>query len=101
MELPSDGYHIGLLIMAAIQKLCPQFLQEGRLCWLRSPLYIVTNGKKESYYFNDEELYEDRYRIVNHMILGSEDLVDYLNVQIAKADGLYKNDSFLYKLETM
>ena len=35
------------------------------------------------------------------MILGSEDLVDYLNVQIAKADGLYKNDSFLYKLETM
>ena len=49
------GYHIGLLIMAALQYLAPQFIEEGRLCWLRSPLYIVKNGKKESYYFTDEE----------------------------------------------
>lgn len=41
--------------MAALRYLAPQFLEEGRLCWLRSPLYIVTNGKKESYYYNDEE----------------------------------------------
>lgn len=41
--------------MAAIYYLAPQFIQEGRLCWLRSPLYIVTNGNKESYYFTDEE----------------------------------------------
>lgn len=51
----SDGYHIGLLIMAALRYLAPQFLEEGRLCWLRSPLYIVKSGKKESYYFTDEE----------------------------------------------
>ena len=51
----SDGYHIGLLIMAALRYLAPQFLEEGRLCWLRSPLYIVKNGKSESYYFTDEE----------------------------------------------
>ena len=51
----SDGYHIGLLIMAALQYLAPDFIKEGRLCWLRSPLYIVTNGKTESYYFTDEE----------------------------------------------
>lgn len=49
------GYHIGLLIMAALRYLAPQFLEEGRLCWLRSPLYIVKNGKNESYYFTDEE----------------------------------------------
>lgn len=54
-DADSDGYHIGLLIMAALRYLAPQFLNEGRLCWLRSPLYIVTNGKKESYYYNDEE----------------------------------------------
>lgn len=41
--------------MAALRYLAPQFLEEGRLCWLRSPLYIVKNGKKESYYFSDEE----------------------------------------------
>ena len=51
----SDGYHIGLLIMAALRYLAPKFLDEGRLCWLRSPLYIVKNGKKEEYYFTDEE----------------------------------------------
>ena len=49
------GYHISLLIMAALRYLAPQFLEEKRLCWLRSPLYIVKNGKKESYYFTDEE----------------------------------------------
>lgn len=54
-DADSDGFHIGLLIMAAIQYLAPQFIKEGRLCWLRSPLYIVTNGKTESYYFTDEE----------------------------------------------
>ena len=41
--------------MAALRYLAPQFLEEGRLCWLRSPLYIVKNGKKETYYFTDEE----------------------------------------------
>lgn len=54
-DADSDGYHIGLLIMAALAHLAPDFIKEGRLCWLRSPLYIVTNGKTESYYFTDEE----------------------------------------------
>ena len=54
-DADSDGYHIGLLIMAALAHIAPQFIREGRLCWLRSPLYIVTNGKTESYYFTDEE----------------------------------------------
>lgn len=49
------GGHIGLLIMAALQYLAPEFLAEGRLCWLRSPLYIVNNKKEESYYFTDQE----------------------------------------------
>ena len=51
----SDGYHIGLLIMSALAHIAPEFIKEGRLCWLRSPLYIVTNGKTESYYFTDAE----------------------------------------------
>ena len=51
----SDGYHIALLIMATLHYICPQFLDEGRLCWLHSPLYIVKNGKEETYYFTDEE----------------------------------------------
>ena len=49
------GFHIGLLIMCALQKLCPEFLQEGRLFWLRSPLYIIKTPKKEYYFYSDEE----------------------------------------------
>lgn len=52
----SDGYNIGLLIAVALQHFCPEFIQEGRLCWLRSPLYILKNKKKESYFFTDSEL---------------------------------------------
>ena len=55
VDADSDGYSIGLLIMCALYKLAPEFIQEGRLYWLRSPLYIIKNGKKESYYFTDEE----------------------------------------------
>ena len=49
------GYHIGLLIMAALAHIAPQFIKEGRLCWLRSPLWIVSNGKTESYFYTDAE----------------------------------------------
>ena len=62
-DADSDGSHIGLLIMAALQYLAPQFIEEGRLCWLRSPLYIVNNGKQESYYFTDDEFNKVRNKI--------------------------------------
>ena len=55
VDADSDGYHIALLIMAVLQYLAPQFIQEDRLCWLRSPLYIVKNGKQEQYFFTDED----------------------------------------------
>lgn len=59
----SDGMHIGLLVMAALQYLAPQFIKEGRLCWLRSPLYIVDNRGKKSYYFTDEDFSKVRKSI--------------------------------------
>ena len=62
-DADSDGSHIGLLIMAALQYLAPEFIKEGRLCWLRSPLYIVENRGKESYYFTDEEFNKVRNKI--------------------------------------
>ncbi len=52
----SDGYSIGLLIMCALYKIAPEFIREGRLYWMRSPLYIVKNKNKEDeYYYTDEE----------------------------------------------
>ena len=54
-DADSDGSHIGLLIMANLWYLAPDFIKEGRLYWLKSPLYIVENKGVESYYFTDEE----------------------------------------------
>ena len=49
--------------MAALQYLVPEFIKEGRLCWLRSPLYIVDNKGKESYYFTDDEFNKVRNKV--------------------------------------
>lgn len=49
--------------MSALQYLAPEFIKEGRLCWLRSPLYIVENNGKESYYFTDEEFNKNKGKI--------------------------------------
>lgn len=54
-DADADGYAIGLLIMCALYKLAPQFVEEGRLCWMRSPLYIVKQKNREEYYYTDEE----------------------------------------------
>ena len=63
VDADSDGYHIALLIMSVLQYLAPQFIQEDRLCWLRSPLYIVKNGKQEQYFFTDNDFEKVRKTI--------------------------------------
>ena len=55
VDADSDGFHIALLIMSALQYLAPEFLREGRLCWLRAPLYMVKNKGKEYYFYSDAE----------------------------------------------
>ena len=49
--------------MAALSYLAPQFIKEGRLCWLHAPLYIISDGKKETYAFTDEEMNSMRGKI--------------------------------------
>ena len=49
--------------MAALAHIAPQFIKEGRLCWLRSPLWIVTNGKTESYFFTDAEYEANKNKV--------------------------------------
>lgn len=58
VDSDSDGSNIAMLIMCAIQKFFPEMIQEGRLCWLKSPLYIVKNGRNETYYYSDKSLDE-------------------------------------------
>ena len=50
-----DGSHIGLLLMAMLQVLAPEFLKENRLFWLRAPICKVETLKKTYFYYSDEE----------------------------------------------
>lgn len=61
-DADSDGYSIGLLIMCALYKVAPEFIAEGRLYWLRSPLYIIKTKDKEYYYYTDEELKQSKHK---------------------------------------
>jgi DNA gyrase/topoisomerase IV subunit B len=56
VDADSDGSHIALLIATALQHFCPEFIEEQRLCWLRSPLYIVKTKQGEKYFFTDTEM---------------------------------------------
>ena len=67
-DADADGYSIGLLIMCALYKVAPKFIEEGRLYWLRSPLYIVKTGKTESYFFTDEEYEAKRSSLKGEVI---------------------------------
>ena len=66
-DADSDGAHIGLLVMAALAYLAPEFIKENRLCWLRAPLFVVNNKGKRKYYFTDEEYDKVRGKTVGEI----------------------------------
>lgn len=53
-----DGYSIMCLIATMFYVLMPKFIEEGRLCWLRAPLYRLTKGNKRIFAYDDAELAE-------------------------------------------
>ena len=55
-----DGANIMCLISTMFYVLMPNFIKEGRLCWLRAPLYRLTKGDKRVFAYNDAELIELR-----------------------------------------
>ena len=55
-----DGYAIMCLIATMFYVLMPKFIEEGRLCWLRAPLYRLSKGNKRIFAYDDTELAELR-----------------------------------------
>ena len=55
-----DGKNIMCLIATMFAVLMPEFITEGRLCWLQAPLYRLTNGNKRVFAYNEKELAELR-----------------------------------------
>ena len=108
VDSDSDGGHIALLIMAALRYLAPKFLEEGRLYWLRSPLYIVKNGKNTSYYFNDEEFNKVRGKIKGEVsrakglgALSQKQAEESMFGEFQRMDKLDVDDDAIYFLESL
>ena len=108
VDSDSDGGHIALLIMAALRYLAPKFLEEGRLYWLRSPLYIVKNGKNTSYYFNDEEFNKVRGKIKGEVsrakglgALSQKQAEESMFGEFQRMDRLDVDDEAIYFLESL
>ena len=51
-----DGFAIMCLIATMFYVLMPKFIEEGRLCWLRAPLYKIEKSNNKLFAYNDEEL---------------------------------------------
>ena len=60
-----DGYNIMCLIATMFYVLMPKFIEEGRLCWLRAPLYRLSKGEKRVFAYDDKELVELRKKYPN------------------------------------
>lgn len=59
----TDGLNIMCLIATMFMTLVPRFVEEGRLCWLRAPLYRIGVGGKRYYAYDEDELneYKEKY----------------------------------------
>lgn len=51
-----DGKNIMCLIATMFFVLMPEFITEGRLCWLQAPLYKLQKNKEKVFAYNEEEL---------------------------------------------
>ena len=52
----ADGYNIMCLIATMFYVLMPNFIKEGRLCWLRAPLFKLEKNGKRIFAYDEKEL---------------------------------------------
>lgn len=55
-DADADGYAIMTLIATMFYVLMPKFIEEGRLKWLRAPLFRIGTGKNAHYAYNTDDL---------------------------------------------
>lgn len=99
-----DGYHIALLILANLYRICPKFLEENRIYWLRSPLFIEQdkNGTPLNCWYTDEEFNAARGKTKGNIKrvkgLGQLNEKD-LKATMFSTDGHQKMDKIVYSNE--
>lgn len=106
VDADDDGGHIALLIMSNLHRLCPQFLRENRLMWLRCPLHIAyaKDMTPISWYYTDAELTEAKAKgsITGHLErikgLGQLEDKDIAMTMFSKTGG-QRMDQIIYSEE--
>ena len=107
VDADDDGCHIACLIMSLFKALMPQFIEEGRLCWLKAPLYKVVKGKSNYYFYDDEELAsskivgeQTRYKGLGEM--NSLDVKNSMfNEENQRLEILMPDENSFYRLEQL
>lgn len=83
-----DGLHIRGLVCAAFMKLWPEFIRQGRLKFLITPVVVGKKGKTRTEFFSEDEFEQsllsgmkfDRVKYLKGLgSNGAEEFVDYLN----------------------
>lgn len=108
VDADDDGCHIACLIMSLFKALMPQFIEEGRLCWLKAPLFKVTKAKTDYYFYDEEELNKSQIKgeQVRYKGLGEMSANDTKNSMFSKANQRIEilmpdNNSFIRLEELM
>lgn len=64
-----DGNHVFLLVLTLLNELIPNFVKEGRVYRLESPLYVVSANRTEKYYYTEEDFQKRKNNngVVSHI----------------------------------
>ena len=107
VDADDDGCHIACLIMSLFKALMPDFIEEGRLCWLKAPLFKVKKGKQNYYFYDDKELADSkivgeqtRYKGLGEM--NSEDVKESMfNTQNQHMEILMPDENSFIRLDQL
>ena len=107
VDADDDGCHIACLIMSLFKALMPDFIEEGRLCWLKAPLFKVKKGKQNYYFYDDKELADSkivgeqtRYKGLGEM--NSEDVKESMfNTQNQHMEILMPDENSFVRLDQL
>ena len=105
VDADDDGAHIALLVTALIYSLCPEFVLDGRLYWLKAPLYRVSQAGKIKYYFTDAELPVNcKGEITRYKGLGKmdpEDVEQSMFGEYQRLEQIIPSQEGIYTLESL
>ena len=85
----------------------PQFIEEGRLCWLKAPLFKVKKGKSNYYFYDEIELMQSQIKGEQSRFKGLGELTaqdtkeSMFSKENQRIEVLIPDDNSFYRLEEL